>query len=218
MQRESPHGIRRLLFGERRLRAFALANVLWEFSFAGLRAFIVLYLVRGLGESTAVASAAIAVVAIAYVVGAPIAGWLADRFGIVRVVRLATLVYGVGLVAGVLPKTLTPMLIGLPFVAVAGALLMSLSGALVFSIVPSGNEGAAAGVQDFSRGLGVVLGPIVVGVVVEEFSSVLSSTNGYAAMWPVVGIPVLASFFLTAAFKRPQRGAGSEDEVATRRD
>jgi MFS family permease len=187
--------VRRLLFHDRELRSFAGANALWEFSFSGLKSFIVLYVVRGLGRSPSLASAVIAVVAVAYIAGAPLAGRLADRYGIVPVMRVSALIYGTGLVAGVLPHTLTPLLIGLPFVALAGSVLLTLPQALAFSLAPRGSEGAAAGLQDFSRGLGVVLGPIAVGVAVAALQEQLSSTHGYAAMWPVIGIPVLASLF-----------------------
>jgi MFS family permease len=135
----------------------------------------------------------IAVVAVAYIAGAPLAGRLADRYGIVPVMRVSALIYGTGLVAGVFPHTLTPLLIGLPFVALAGSVLLTLPQALAFSLAPRGSEGAAAGLQDFSRGLGFVLGPIAVGVAVAALQGQLSSTHGYAAMWPVIGIPVLAS-------------------------
>lgn len=177
------------------LRGFSIANALWEFSFSGLKSFIVLYVVRGLGHSPSVASAVIAVVAVAYVAGAPLAGRLADRFGLVPVMRLAALVYGTGLVAGVFPHSLAPMLIGLPFIALAGAILMTLPQALAFTVAPPGSEGAVAGLQDFSRGLGVVLGPVVVGTAIAAFQDQLPATHGYAAMWPVIGIPVLASVF-----------------------
>ena len=187
--------LRRLLFHDPELRAFAGANALWEFSFSGLKSFIVLYVVRGLGRSPSLASAVIAVVAVAYIAGAPLAGRLADRYGIVPVIRVSALIYGTGLVAGVFPHTLTPLLIGLPFVALAGSIMLTLPQALAFSLAPRGSEGAAAGLQDFSRGLGVVLGPIAVGVTVGALHSQFSSTHGYAAMWPVIGIPVLVSLF-----------------------
>jgi MFS family permease len=185
--------LRRMLFHDAELRAFAGANALWEFSFSGLKSFIVLYVVHGLGRSPSLASAVIAVVAVAYIAGAPVAGRLADRYGIVPVLRVSALIYGAGLVAGVFPHTLTPLVIGLPFVALAGAIMLTLPQALAFSLAPRGSEGAAAGLQDFSRGIGVVLGPIAVGVAVGAFHSQFSSTNGYAVMWPVIGIPVLAS-------------------------
>jgi hypothetical protein len=93
------------------------------------------------------------------------------------------------------------MLIGLPVVALAGAIVMTLPQALLFTVAPTGSAGAAAGLLDFSRGLGVVLGPIVVGVAIEIFSSSLGSTHGYAAMWPVIGIPVLLSLLLLRLLK-----------------
>jgi SP family sugar:H+ symporter-like MFS transporter len=194
-ERTVPVPFRRLLRNAE-LRTVAIANALWEFSFAGLKSFIVLYVVRGLGHSPAIASAVMAVVAVAYVVGAPVAGQLADRYGLTRVLRIAATVYGAGLVAGVLPHTLLPMLVGLPFVALAGAIVMTLPQALAFSLAPRGAEGAVAGLQDFSRGVGVVVGPIAVGAAVDAARHTLTSTHGYAAMWLVIGAPVLASVLL----------------------
>jgi MFS family permease len=186
----------RVLLRTSKLRVFAVVNALWEFSFAGLKSFIVLYVVRGLGHSPAVASAVIAVVAIAYVAGAPLAGWLADRYGLLRVLWLTSLVYGLGLVLGTFLHTLVPILIGLPFVALAGAIVLTLPQALAFTLAPDGSEGAAAGLQDFSRGVGVVLGPVVVGAVIGLSRSLFSSTHGYASMWLVIGVPVLLAAFL----------------------
>ena len=187
--------VRDLLLRDGSMRSFAVANALWEFSFAGLKSFIVLYVVKGLGNSPSVASAVIAVVAVAYVVGAPIAGRLAERYGMLRVLTPAAAIYGAGLLVGFFPHTLWPLLVGLPFVALAGAILLTLPQALAFSLAPRGTEGAAAGLQDFSRGLGVVLGPIAVGGAVDAFRLDLSATHGYAAMWPVIGVPVLLSLF-----------------------
>src|SRR6201987_1303751 len=131
-----PSSLRTILHRTPSLRRFSVVNALWEFSFAGLKSFIVLYVVRGLGRSPAVASAVIAVVAVAYVAGAPLAGWLADRYGLIRVLSTATLVYGVGLLLGTFLHTLVPILIGLPFVALAGAIVLTLPQALAFTLAP----------------------------------------------------------------------------------
>jgi MFS family permease len=184
------------LLGSRNVRTVVAANACWEFSFSGLKTFIVLYIVRGLGHSTSVASAVIAVVAVAYIVGAPVAGRLADRFDIVSVLQGASLVYGVGLVAGAFATTLGPLLPALPFIALAGAIVLTLPQALLFTVAPTGSAAAAAGLLDFSRGVGVVLGPVVVGAVIEAFRHTFPSTHGYAAMWPTVGLPVLLSVLL----------------------
>jgi maltose/moltooligosaccharide transporter len=188
-----PASVRDLVFHNRDMMTFAVANSMWEFSFAGLRTFIVLYVVTGLDRSPSIASAVIAVVAAAYVAGAPIASRLADRFGIVPVMTWSALAFGVGLCYGSIPTTLTPLLIALPFVALAGSILLTLPQALAFTIAPTGGQGAAAGIVDVSRGVGVVLGPVVVGAAVSLSSSLFSATNGYAAMWPVIGVVVLLS-------------------------
>jgi MFS family permease len=200
-----PAPLSRILRRNPNLRLFAVVNALWEFSFAGLKSFIVLYIVRGLGRSPAVASAVIAVVAVAYIAGAPLAGWLADRFGLLRVLRITSLIYGAGLLIGVLPHSLPPLLIGLPFVALAGAIVLTLPQALAFTLAPVGSEGVAAGLQDFSRGIGVVLGPIVVGAVVGVSQPVFESTNGYASMWLVIGLPVLLAAVLLKQLEAGRR-------------
>ena len=191
--------LRELVLSNGKLRMFALLNALWEFSFAGLKSFIVLYVVRGLGRSPAVASAVIAVVAVAYVAGAPIAGRLADRYGIVRTLRWTSVVYGVGLLVGSIPHTLAPLLVALPVVALAGAIVLTLPQALAFTLAPAGSEGAAAGIQDFSRGAGVVLGPVAVGAAVGAAHGVFTATHGYAAMWLVIGLPVLLAALLLSS-------------------
>ncbi len=202
-----PAPLRAILLRNPNLRLFSVVNALWEFSFAGLKSFIVLYIVRGLGRSPAVASAVIAVVAVAYMAGAPLAGWLAERYGLLRVLRITSLIYGAGLVIGAVPDTLPPLLIGLPFVALAGAIVLTLPQALAFTLAPVGSEGVAAGLQDFSRGVGVVLGPIVVGAVVGASKPLFESTNGYAGMWLVIGVPVLLAAILLSQLEagRPLR-------------
>jgi hypothetical protein len=105
----------------------------------------------------------------------------------------AAIVYGIGLCVGMIPTTITPSLFLLPFVALAGSVLLTLPQALAFTLAPAGGQGAAAGLVDVSRGLGLVLGPLVVGAAVSGSSSFFTATHGYAAMWPVIGLAVLLS-------------------------
>jgi Na+/melibiose symporter-like transporter len=175
------------------MRTFAAANALLELGFAGLRSFIVLYVTKGLGHSTGVASAVIGVVAVSYVLGAPLASALEKRFGIISVMTWAGVLYGVGLTAGALPTKLGPELVLLPFVALAGSVLLTLPQALAFLVAPKGAEGIAAGMVDVSRGIGIVLGPLLVGWAVRFSGGLFSATHGYAALWPVIGIATLAA-------------------------
>ena len=107
-----------------------------------------------------------------------------------------SLVYGAGLLVGAFVHTLAPLLIGLPFVALAGAIVLTLPQALGFTLAPPGSEGAAAGLLDFSRGIGVVLGPVAVGVAIGIAEPLFESTRGYGVMWPVIGLPVLLAAYL----------------------
>jgi MFS family permease len=181
----------RVLVKDPSLRLFAAANLLLELSFAGLRTFIVLYMTKGLGQTPMLASVAIGLVAIAYVLGAPLASRLEKRFDIVSVMTVAAVIYGIGLCLGALPTTLGPLLVLLPLVALAGSVLLTLPQALAFLIAPQGSEGVAAGIVDVSRGAGVVLGPLLVGFAVRYSGGVFDSTHGYAAMWPVIGVATL---------------------------
>lgn len=201
--------VRRLVREQPELRAFVCANALWEFSFVGLKSFIVLFVVDGLGRSVTTASAVIGVVAGAYVIAALAVGRLADRVGLFRLMRVALWVYGVGLLVATATRSLTPMLIGLPIVALGGAVLMTLPYGLLMGMMPRGSEGAVSGLYGFSRGLGATLGPVAVGATIELARPLFASTNGFAAMWPAVGIPILLSILFLPAMERGVRAGAA---------
>jgi MFS family permease len=192
-------GVLRLVRERPDVRAFVAANALWELSFMGLKTFIVLFVVKGLGESVGTASAVMGVVAGAYVVAAFGAGRLADAVGVHRLMRASIWVYGVGLLVGAGLSSFGSFLIGLPLIALAGAVVMTLPYGILVGITPPGAEGALSGLFGFSRALGAVLGPIVVGVAIDVLAPVFPATNGYGAMWIAIGAPILLSLpFLNA--------------------
>ena len=193
-------GVLRLVRERPDVRAFVAANALWELSFMGLKTFIVLFVVKGLGESVGTASAVIGVVAGAYVIASFGAGRLADAVGIHRLMRVSIWVYGVGLLVGAGLSSLDSFLIGLPVIALAGAVVMTLPYGILAGMTPAGAEGALSGLFGFSRALGAVLGPIVVGVAIDVLAPVFPATNGYGAMWVAIGAPILLSLpFLSAS-------------------
>jgi MFS family permease len=201
----------RLVRARPELRAFVIANALWELSFMGLKTFIVLYVLKGLGESMGTATAVIGVVAGAYVLASGVAGWVADRIGLHRLMRGSLWVYGVGLLAAAGMTSLGPMLVALPFVAIAGAVVMTLPYGLLIGLTPAGAEGSVSGLFGLSRAVGAALGPITVGVAIDVLGPLFGSTHGYGAMWVAIGAPILLSLPLLSAL-RP--GGETEQELA----
>lgn len=68
-----------------------------------------LWLTVGLGYSLSQTSAIVGAVALVILVAAALSGKLADRYGRVRILRIALCVYGIGLIFPLL--TSTPLLI-----------------------------------------------------------------------------------------------------------
>ena len=192
-QARSSHGaVRRLLTEHRAIRWFVAANALWELALAALRAFVVLFLTAGLGRPESFASLVLGIVVVAALIAAPLAGWLGDRFGQRRVLVGTLWIYGIGLL---LPAfSASPYV--LPFVfggALAAVTVMTLPYALLMDLLPEGDHGSAAAVYGFSRGIGLLAGPLIAGLAIATLEPIFASSDGFAAIFPVASLAVLAS-------------------------
>lgn len=202
----------RILARDAPIRRYLVANSVWEGAFAGLRAFVVLDITRGLHQRSQVASLALACVAAGYLLAALGASRFGDRFGLARVIFAASLVYGAALSLAVLATAwhdwYYPLIVPAGF---AGGTVMTLSGGLLY-IMPTRNRGATTGLATSSRALGLLIGPLAVGGAIDATRSLLRSTHGYAAMWPTIGLPILLasplllSLHRAEAAKAPGRG------------
>lgn len=196
----SGHGRRRLPPPE--LARLLGANALFEFALAGLKSFIVLFVVVGTGRSPAAASGLMAIVAVVAVVAAPTAGWLGDRFGALRTTRLALYVYALGMLLPCFTQSLWVLIPAMPLVGFGGAVVMTLPYTLVAQ-TSDVSPGESAGWYEFSRGAGVVLGPLVTGAAIDLLRPVFPATRGYAALWLVQALALLASLALLPRGARP---------------
>jgi MFS family permease len=87
---------------------------------------------------------------------------------------------------------------------------MTLAWALLYKLMPEEDRGASSGLGTTTKGIGILLGPTLTGVAIDLFKPVLSSTDGYAAMWPTLAVPVLAVLPLVISLGRAEsRQAGS---------
>ena len=179
------------------IRRWAVANALWETAVGALRVFVVLYFTRGLRLSLPQVSGALALVGAAAVLAAPVSGALADRFGHRRVMKIALWVFGLGVLPAVF-TTDTRFIAAIIPVAFAAVILLTLPYSMLMGMLPARQEhGAGAGLYGFSRGIGVLLGPLLGGLVVEVCGSwdflVFARTEGYSAIFALTSVVLLLS-------------------------
>jgi MFS family permease len=193
----------RVLRSNRDVATFLVANTAWEGTFAGMRTFVVLYVTVGLDEPLVTSTYILAAVAGGYIVAALVAGPVGDRIGLARVITFASAVYGVGLLAGGLGSEWHAWYLALIFVvAIAGGTVMTLAWGLLFKLMPAGERGAISGLATTTKGLGLVMGPLVAGAVIDVLRPSLEETEGYQALWPVLGVPIILAIPLVWRLRR----------------
>jgi MFS family permease len=193
----------RVLRSNRDVATFLVANTAWEGTFAGMRTFVVLYVTVGLDEPLVTSTYILAAVAGGYIVAALVAGPVGDRVGLARVITFASAVYGLGLLAGGLGREWHAWYLALIFVvAIAGGTVMTLAWGLLFKLMPAGERGAISGLATTTKGLGLVIGPLAAGAVIDVLRPSLDETEGYQALWPVLGVPIILAIPLVWRLRR----------------
>ena len=204
----------RIVREEPEVRRFLLANAAWEGTFAAMRIFVVLYVTRGLDQPARVASLVLGVVAAGDVVAALGSGPLADRIGLARFIFACSWVYGLGLLFGGLATQWHSWYYALIFpVAIAGGAVMTQAWALLFTLMPDRHRGAISGLATMTKGLGLLVGPVLAGGAIDLASPFLDETDGYGVLWPVCAVPVLAAIPLV--YRLMQLGRPANGRAAT---
>ena len=184
-----------LVRGHRELQAFLVANALWELALSALKTFVVLYVTKTLGLSLAGSSLAVGVAATVVLVGALASGKLGDRVGRARVMRVALVVYGLGLMIPFVSTVPWVVALAAPLVAFGGGVTMSLPYALLMPMMPRGAHGAVTGLYSLSRGVGTSLGPLLAGVAIQ------AAGGDYRWTWLVCGAAILVSIPVMAPLR-----------------
>jgi MFS family permease len=176
------------------VRRFLLANSAWEGAFAAARTFVVLYVIDGLHQSKVLSSAVLGSVAVGYVIAAIFAGRLGDRFGLARVIFVASFIYGGGCVAGGFAEQWHDWYFGLIVgVSIAGGTVMTLAWGLLYKIVPVEHRGAASGLATTTKGIGLLVGAPVAGLAIDLAGPYFPATDGYQVLWPICGLAILGA-------------------------
>jgi MFS family permease len=196
---------------EPEVRRFLIANTAWEGTFAGIRTFVVLYITVGLGEPLGTTTTVLTAVAAGYIVAALLAGPAGDRFGLARVMLACSVVYGVGVCAGGLAQTWHSWFLPVVFlVTIAGGGVMTLAWGLLFKLMPEEDRGAVAGLATWTKGVGLLIGPLLAGASIDILAPHLEATQGYQALWPILGIPILLVIPLVVSLVRAESSADGQ--------
>jgi MFS family permease len=174
------------------LRNFIVANALWELTLAALKSFIILYLTVGLGKSRAIAATLISITSIIMFLAAPISGKLGDKYGTIKVSRFGAFVFGIGLLFPAFTHSPWLILPIMPIAALGGAIVLTLPYAILIPMMPKGQHGKLTGLYSTSRGIGIMLGPLLTGFAIAIFKNTLPA-KGYSAMWLICAIAMLLS-------------------------
>ena len=185
---------------------FLLANAAWEGTFAGARTFVVLYITVGLGESLGTSTLVLAAVAGGYVVAALVSGSVGDRFGLARVITWCSVVYGLGLLFAGFATEWHAWYLALIFtVAIFGGAVMTLAWGLLFKLMPPDDRGAISGLATTTKGIGLIFGTLLAGILIDVLAPSLPETQGYQVLWPVLAIPILLAIPLVFSLIKARR-------------
>jgi len=124
----------------------------------------------GLGATTSQGTWVITSYAVAEAITVPLTGWLAARFGAVRVFTVAIVLFGVFSAVCGLANSLGMLVFARICQGFAGGPLMPLSQTLLLRIFPKEKATAAVGIWSMTTLVAPVLGPMLGGYICDEYS------------------------------------------------
>ena len=91
---------------------------------------------------------------------------------------------------------------------------MTLAWGLLFKLMPSRDRGAIAGLATTTKGFGLLVGVPLTGVAIDVVRPHLETTQGFQALWPLLGLPILAVIPLVMRLEKVEAASdriGSDD-------
>ncbi len=127
------------------------------------------------------------------------AGSLGDRFGRRGALQVGLILFGIGSLASALATTSDQLIATRAFMGIGGAFIMPATLSIITNVFPSNERGKAIGVWAGTAGIGIALGPLTGGFLLEHFywGSI------FLVNIPIVAIGLLAGVFLIPTSKDP---------------
>lgn len=123
-----------------------------------------------LGTSTSQGTYVITSYAVAEAISVPLTGWLASRFGSMRVFVTCLIMFGVFSALCGMATSMNMLVLFRVFLGFAGGPLMPLSQTLMMRIFPSDKKHAAIGIWSMTTLVAPIMGPILGGILCDQLS------------------------------------------------
>jgi maltose/moltooligosaccharide transporter len=188
------------------IQRFMVAAFLWESTLAALRPFIMLYFKFSLGSNTQVGGLVMILVGAMYMVGGIASGYLADKYGRARVMRVGLWVYLGGCILGVFMTNIKWAFICLPVFGLGASVVLTLPYAILIQLMPKAHVGQFTGMFSMMRGFANIVAPLVAGAAIDIADRYMKEGREYSVIWMVSGLMIVISLFFF-------RGARKDDVV-----
>lgn len=203
--------VRRVLLSvthDKAIQRFMIAAFLWESTLAALRPFIMLYFKYTLGSTEQVGALLLGLVGVTYMVAGILSGYLADKYGRLRVMRVGLWLYLGGCILGVFMNDIKWAFIFLPLFGLGGSIVLTLPYAILIRLMPKEHIGQFTGMFSMMRGFANIIAPIVAGAAIDIARQIFHpgfyDGREYASIWLVSALMIVISLFFF-------RGKGQDD-------
>lgn len=201
--------MRRILISIREnkpIRRFMVAAFLWESTLAAVRPFIMLYFKNSLHTSYQTGALLLGLVGVTYVVAGLASGFLADKYGRLRIMRVGLWIYLGGCLFGFFVKDVRWTFAFLPLFGLGGSIVLTLPYAILIPLMPKEHIGQFTGLFSMTRGFANILAPVIAGGFIDLFAGYFAPGRQYTVIWLLAGLMIVLSLFFF-------RGAGQEKMV-----
>jgi MFS family permease len=79
---------------------------------------------------------------------------------------------------------------------------------LLFKLMPSEDRGTIAGLATTTKGIGLIFGTLLAGILIDVLQPYLPATDGYQVLWPILAVPILLAVPLVASLIGPEEKSG----------
>jgi maltose/moltooligosaccharide transporter len=177
------------------IQRFMVASFLWESTLAGLRPFIMLYFIRAVGTKESVGAMLLGLVGVTYMIAGLASGFLADKYGRSRVMRVGLWIYLGGCIFGALVTDIRWMFAVLPIFGLGGSIVLTLPYAILIRLMPKEHIGQFTGMFSMMRGLANIFAPLIAGAAIDIMANFVHGGRQYSVIWGVSAIMIIISLY-----------------------